>query len=71
MENLWKSKKYLERKYHETILIKDIKESKNKQLKYNIDIYTSHICIWHCTIMWTHRLFRFWQSIIGTRGNTA
>lgn len=69
MEILWKSKKYLERKYHETILIKDIKEPKNKQLKYNIDIYTSHI--WHCTILWTYRLFRFWQSIIGTRGNTA
>lgn len=43
MEILWKSKKYLERKYHETILIKDIKEPKNKQLKYNIDIYILRI----------------------------
>lgn len=48
MEILWKSKKYLERKYHETILIKDIKESKNKQLKYNIDIYTIYGIARYC-----------------------
>lgn len=50
MEILWKSKrKYLDRKYHETILIKDIKKPRNKQLKYNIDISFAYIAL-HDTV---------------------